>query len=159
MTFTEKQFIDFFENIATNLKPINGFIQLDTVSAMLAAWKQSTVESPMLCIEPPDYIVDGVPSGSTKRKYRAAFTYAMVVDMKDSEALTQCRDELDIYIQETIAHIRDNSGDIDKLFWKLEDNFQVMPTPPLNNMKMAGKRCEFSFFANHKYYKNNELWQ
>lgn len=158
MKFTESAYVDFFKAIQRDLKPINSFFQMDSTEQILASWRQSTFKSPALVIDSLYYTAEGVVKGNMRRKYKAAFAYAEIVDINNQAAVDECKDRLQIYIKETIAHIRLNSGDTDQLFHEIDDSFSVNTTPPLNNKKMLGATCEFTFWVTENYFKDSTLW-
>jgi hypothetical protein len=157
MKYSDSNYPLFFEQMIEKYKPIEAVVRKEG-HELLAAWNNYKIKGRILVLERPDYRGTGVTNGAKVKKHYAAFSIAERCDVKDNAAVDLLHAEFDADIDQVIAHLLENSGMPDSFFRTVEDSNDVMPTLPLNNLKLTAKRCEFYFYTPANFFKDDSKW-
>ena len=157
MKYSDANYPLFFEQMIEGYKPIEQVVRKEG-HELLAAWNNSKIKGRILLLERPDYRGTGFTNGAQVKKHFAAFSIAEKCDVKDNSKVDLLHAEFDKDIDQVLAHILENSGMADSFFRTVEDNIEVMPTLPLNNLTFTAKRCEFYFYTPANFYKDPTKW-
>lgn len=157
----DSQFYNYFKQIQQEHLSL-GTVTTMQWEGMLSAWNLGQIKDYVLILEEPDVRPTGITEGHPTMLVTAAFTVAHKAKVGAAAENAIIKDEIHVIIIDIISKIwKDIYPVRDKDFFiqKLNDDFNIISTLPLNSRTFIGKRCQFSFVAKGGVKYDENRWQ
>lgn len=161
MAGIDSSFYNYFKKIQEEHVQLNCFTQMQW-NGMLAQWNLGKIVDYVLIAEYPDSRPVNVLNGHPEKLVTAAFTVAHRAKANDVAGNNIIYDEIEEIIDDIIARIIADLYPVrakDFFIRKLNDDFNVVATLPLNSNTFIGKRCQFSYVAAGGIKYKEDKWQ